>query len=197
MSDKYIFVLLVSKIFSLCSKSRPHRPALHRTLVTLNNTFYQLIPSKKYIALHISFFSWRYVVSMLNVKRTLVDIIDDGYPSKQKLRNLCQEATKIHIGATNIFQKAITVLNFGNIVFHHFDMQQQVYNTAMAERTKLRNIWFLSPLFHSKREETKTKYSAPKAPLFSKTVFTGHGSGSNPVAAKIRYLLLFKNFIVD
>ena len=56
MSDKYIFVLLVSKIFSLCSKSRPHRPALHRTLVTLNNTFHQLIPSKKYIALHISFF---------------------------------------------------------------------------------------------------------------------------------------------
>ena len=69
MSDEYIFVLLVSKIFSLCSKSRPHRPALHRTLVTLNNTFYQLIPSKKYIALHISFFSWRYVVSMLSVKK--------------------------------------------------------------------------------------------------------------------------------
>ena len=64
----------------------------------------------------------------------------------------------------------------------------------MAERTKVRNIWFLSPLFPSKREETKTKYSAPKAPLFSKTVFTGHGSGSNPVAAKIRYLLLFKEF---
>ena len=61
--DKSIFVLLVSKIFSLCSKSIPHRPALHRTLVTLNNTFHQLIPSKKYIALHTSFFSWRYVVS--------------------------------------------------------------------------------------------------------------------------------------
>ena len=40
--DKYIFVLLVSKIFSLCSKSRRHRPALSRMLVTLNNTFHNL-----------------------------------------------------------------------------------------------------------------------------------------------------------
>ena len=37
-----------------------------------------------------------------------------------------------------------------------------------------------------------------KVPLFSRTVFTGCSSGLNPVLAKIRYLLLFREFqLVD
>ena len=32
------------------------------------------------------------------------------------------------------------------------------------------------------------------APLFSRTVFTGHGSGSDTVSAELHYLLLFREF---
>ena len=52
----FLYCLWVKYLASAAKADRTGQHSTERLYVTLNNTFHQLIPSKKYIALHISFF---------------------------------------------------------------------------------------------------------------------------------------------
>ena len=154
--DKYIFVLLVSKIFSLCSKSRPHRPALHRTLVTLNNTFHQLIPSKKYIALHISFFFLALCSLNAQRKKNFGGYYWWWLSVKAKAeKSLPRGHENTHWGHEYILE------SYYSFEFWKYCFSSFWYVVASIQHCNGRNIWFLSPFVLRETEEAKTKYSAP------------------------------------